>query len=802
MKKNTLIQRTLKALTLLVGSAIPSFAQVPVAITVNSDPSVSGSGANLKATFSNVATVDGVAVDLFAEILSQSSTKTNTFFRSSDDFVFGFKDGQPGEDRTATVKWSFFKKGTTTPIMLPVMQISVDDLDNFSARLESLFADKALGFVTNNPTNVSAGMEGGTLYAEGGSNQNPGDPRGAVKLFYAGFTSFTISYHTIFRQASVSYYHHDGDEDFDFTTPTPPPALPIPGTGGDGLLFHYSVKNDEPDAMHMDLFDRLPVGLKWDTSYTPVIKGDIKDLKIDYSDDQLGFSITKMLVGRGSSSIKLKTVSRPSRGLISNDSMITLNGAIIDPITANSSIDLGDLPSLIKDLCGSEIFDFAAIATEKQLLIDGMESAFLGDVAVCEAAKYELKKGAITGSFIVHPPGNGKIESVDNQPGAGGSSVSPIFGSLTKLRLAASSVSTRLAALKPTQTFGTILNDVTINAADPDGVNIIQIKAISLSSSKVLTLKGGGDDFFILNIKEKVELKNFSTIKLTGGLTPQNVLIHMLPGSSDVILSSESVSYPGTILSIYDKKVELKKGGLLFGAIVGSTVSVMENAQIVHTRFGCEGSGGSASGGGKAPSWGSGLAPVTVVLEPQANTVIRMSAPTEIGDTAAELLVASDSIMADQALLYFDVSSIPVGATIYDADLYLTNTQPVGPGGVSEGAMHTPGPYSLHSVMSGFAWREGGLTWDSAIDGLQNDDIELASSLVDQSLETQSIPGIIGLANRKVWNVAPILKAWVNSPASNNGFGIIAPALNKEIFYSKETVDPNVRPKLVITYTP
>jgi hypothetical protein len=182
--------------------------------------------------------------------------------------------------------------------------------------------------------------------------------------------------------------------------------------------------------------------------------------------------------------------------------------------------------------------------------------------------------------------------------------------------------------------------------------------------------------------------------------------------------------------------------------------------------------------------------------------VIRKSTPTVAGDGAAELLVTSDTATPDQVLIYFDVSTIPAGATIFGAELYLTNTLPAGINSTSAGASHTPGPYPLHSVLPGFAWRGGGLTWNSAFNGLQNDGFELASSFLDQSLETQIIPGISGTANRKVWNVAPALKSWVESPSSNNGVGIIAPEPHKEIFYSSDAADANFRPKLVITYTP
>ena len=74
-----------------------------------------GSGASLTGRWNNVATVGGTSVDVRAEILSQSTTKTNDFWTYGDDLAFSFKDGVAGEDRWATIRWTFLENGTETP---------------------------------------------------------------------------------------------------------------------------------------------------------------------------------------------------------------------------------------------------------------------------------------------------------------------------------------------------------------------------------------------------------------------------------------------------------------------------------------------------------------------------------------------------------------------------------------------------------------------------------------------------------------------------------------------------------------
>ena len=102
---------------------------VEVAATV--DPILSGTGPNLTARFPNVASVDGQNVDLYGQILSQTTNKTNTFWQGPPwglpgDFVFQFLEGVPGEVRSATVRWTFYLSGTNTPISVSGLSLTIE----------------------------------------------------------------------------------------------------------------------------------------------------------------------------------------------------------------------------------------------------------------------------------------------------------------------------------------------------------------------------------------------------------------------------------------------------------------------------------------------------------------------------------------------------------------------------------------------------------------------------------------------------------------------------------------------------
>ena len=138
------------------------------------------------------------------------------------------------------------------------------------------------------------------------------------------------------------------------------------------------------------------------------------------------------------------------------------------------------------------------------------------------------------------------------------------------------------AALTPTQSFGTITTSMTIVGSG--GLNVIAITSLDYSGSSnttplQLTLTGGTNDRFVLNVSGKFELGPGARIT---GIDPSRVLINVLPGTVPVQFAANS-HVGGTLLS-----PERKMGPLqgLSGPIIGGWVkeiSLIGGAIVSHS---------------------------------------------------------------------------------------------------------------------------------------------------------------------------------------------------------------------------
>lgn len=182
----------------------------------------------------------------------------------------------------------------------------------------------------------------------------------------------------------------------------------------------------------------------------------------------------------------------------------------------------------------------------------------------------------------------------------------------------------------------------------------------------------------------------------------------------------------------------------------------------------------------------------TLVVDADTDTSIGKNAPNWAG-YYGQVYSTADNSTPSLALLYFNLADDISGpGTVDSAVLYLTSTDPHG----------TNGPFALHEVKPSVNWRNGGLTWNTAGDGLAKDGTELKADSEDTSTVVSVIPGVPGWSDRKKWDITALAQQWVDEPASNNGFAIIAVAPNRDIFCSSEHLGASTRPKLVITWTP
>ena len=147
---------------------------------------------------------------------------------------------------------------------------------------------------------------------------------------------------------------------------------------------------------------------------------------------------------------------------------------------------------------------------------------------------------------------------------------------------------------------------------------------------------------------------------------------------------------------------------------------------------------------------------------------------------------------ARNALLRFDLSMVPMGAIILEADLYLFGH-----------TLDDNVPMCMHRMNR--SWVETEATWRQA--GAKASWAQEGALNVPVDHDPLCIPGVFdqsGNVGYFSWNIKPIVQSWVNGEAENHGvIGIVAPgskAIDRQGFYSSEYSLPPLRPWLSLAY--
>jgi hypothetical protein len=108
------------------------------------------------------------------------------------------------------------------------------------------------------------------------------------------------------------------------------------------------------------------------------------------------------------------------------------------------------------------------------------------------------------------------------------------------------SLSASAAALCPTMTLGKVNLPTTLDGNG--GVNVLSISSLSLGNNENLTLNGGANDLFYLNITDGLSLTGNAKILESGGLTPAQVLINVI-GAGSALVTGAGNEVDGIILA-------------------------------------------------------------------------------------------------------------------------------------------------------------------------------------------------------------------------------------------------------------
>ncbi|MHC4434260.1 MAG: PASTA domain-containing protein, partial [Planctomycetota bacterium] len=178
-------------------------------------------------------------------------------------------------------------------------------------------------------------------------------------------------------------------------------------------------------------------------------------------------------------------------------SQVPVGGTQVAP---GSAVDLVVSRGLATDL--GEAGDFAVLGlTGAKIKIEVNNPGVIGDVGLGPNGERELKDGFIAGTFFMDPTAQTKELKTAIK---GGAEAKDLAQAVADALQAASDA----AALAPTQTFQDIKEARTIEA---DGeLTVVEVNKIELKDGKVLTLRGGPDSEFVINISDKLELDNRS----------------------------------------------------------------------------------------------------------------------------------------------------------------------------------------------------------------------------------------------------------------------------------------------------
>ena len=160
--------------------------------------------------------------------------------------------------------------------------------------------------------------------------------------------------------------------------------------------------------------------------------------------------------------------------------------------------------------------------------------------------------------------------------------------------------------------------------------------------------------------------------------------------------------------------------------------------------------------------------------------------------TAATLRV-ENKIAGDwsNALLKFDLSSIPASAKIISATLVLNQSSPAALGG----------DFSIHRVTN--PWVEGVMTGGNGSPNWTNRDIGVTWATLGGDYDPAAVTTInipVGLLPHQ-WEVAALVQSWVSGDSLNFGMAIVPVSFGSDAFFhSSDASNAALRPKLTITY--
>ena len=280
---------------------------------------------------------------------------------------------------------------------------------------------------------------------------------------------------------------------------------------------------------------------------------------------------------------------------------------------------------------------------------------------------------------------------------------------------------------------------------------------------------------------------------------------------ANITLAAEADAVAGRTIA----KVEFFQGGTLLGADTSSPYSFTWNGvaggSYSLTAKATDSAGATSTSSAVNITVNSGTSQSTTVnLFPTEDTFLNINTDIGISIPTLNLYTWPANKIANVILMKFDLSGIPAGATIADAQLNLyqvesdTTDEPADPPAFTADATYAVGAHKP-TVNPNLALATG-YTYDGINAWTANsccyDDIPIAQSDITAAYATLEVDKTNGF---KAWNLKTMVQEWMNSPASNYGVLLNSDPSKRadryRVFASMEDVNASKRPYLRVTYT-
>jgi hypothetical protein len=234
------------------------------------------------------------------------------------------------------------------------------------------------------------------------------------------------------------------------------------------------------------------------------------------------------------------------------------------PRTFRSHLGLDSFDLEARESPSSLAADFAYLGQYNVLGLAGAkiditnpQTIVMGNVGLDAHAKENFSDGQVQGRLIIDATAD--ISHTNNVKYGGPTQTV----NAAPVDAAAIDASNQIAAMTPTQTIAGIRNSMTI--ARTGAINVINVQSVELNGSSTLTLRGGANDYFFINVSGKFAMTGNSAIQLDG--VQQSHVIFNIEGTGEQVAFTGKSFAQGSFLAV-NRDISVS-GATVFGQLIG-----------------------------------------------------------------------------------------------------------------------------------------------------------------------------------------------------------------------------------------